>query len=141
MTTPEPQWQPISQLPMITDALDGMLTSASENLGSLRQARPGALDDATVARVISVYTTQRDDLWLYATQLQRWQAETLTPTQRAEVERLTGQLARLRDTLTTVLALAEHLKAATIEAILGKSDREEGLDFLLRRGRFANDDT
>ncbi|MBA3822575.1 MAG: hypothetical protein H0X24_01570 [Ktedonobacterales bacterium] len=140
MTTPEPHWQPISQLPRITDALDGMLESATENLTMLRQARPGSLDDATVARVISVYTTQRDDLWLYTTQLQRWQAETRTPAQRAEIARLTGQLARLGDTLTTVLDLAEQLKATTIETILGKSDLEVGLDFLLCGGRFADDE-
>jgi hypothetical protein len=59
--------------------------------------------------------------------------------QRAEVEHLTGQLARLRDTLTTVLALAEQLKATTIEAILAKSDLELGLEFLLRRGRLDED--
>ncbi len=117
-----------------------MLASASENLGSLRQARPGSLDDATVARVISVYTTQRDDLWLYDTQFHRWQAESLTTAQRAEVKRLTGQLTRLRDTLTTVLTLAERLKATTIEAIMAKSDTELELEFLLRDGLFAEDD-
>ncbi|MBA3824713.1 MAG: hypothetical protein H0X24_12565 [Ktedonobacterales bacterium] len=139
MTEPPPQWQPISQLPLITSALDGMLASATENLAMLRQARPGALDDATVARVISVYTTQRDDLWLYETQLKRWQAESLTAAQRAEVTRLTGQLARLRDTLTTVLTLAEHLKTTSIEAILAKSDTALGLELLLRGGRFTDD--
>ncbi|MBA3824085.1 MAG: hypothetical protein H0X24_09335 [Ktedonobacterales bacterium] len=72
--------------------------------------------------------------------LQRWQAESLTSAQRVEVTYLTGQLARLRDTLTTVLTLGEHLNATTIEAILAKSDTELGLEFLLRRGRVADDE-
>jgi len=45
-----PQWHPISALPMIAQALDGMLESAEEVLQSLEQARPRphVLDDVTV---------------------------------------------------------------------------------------------
>jgi hypothetical protein len=45
-----PQWHPISALPMIAQALDGMLESAEEVLQSLEQARPRphVLDDYTI---------------------------------------------------------------------------------------------
>jgi len=59
---PTPQWQPIDHLPTIADAIDGMLESAEEQYPLLEQARPrpSMLDDATVGRVIEVYTAQRD---------------------------------------------------------------------------------
>jgi hypothetical protein len=131
---PTPQWQPISQLPIITQAIDGMLESAQNNLAMLDQARPGSLDNYTIGRVVEVFTTQRDDLWLYDEQLKRWRATQLTQQQRREVDRLTGQLPKLRKAIAANLALADKLKGTTIETILGKSDAEVGLDFLLRGG-------
>jgi len=134
---PTPQWQPIDQLPTIADAIDGMLESAEEQYPLLEQARPrpSMLDDATVGRVIEVYTAQRDDLWLYEEQLRRWRAGTLTTTQRRDVERLTGQLGRLRAVIDTILALMDELKGGTIEKMMAKSDLEVGLEMLLRLTR------
>jgi len=58
----------------------------------------------------------------------------LTTGQLREVQRLGGQVARNREVATTtILALAEELKAMTIEAILGKSDLELGLELLTGR--------
>ena len=54
--SPQPQWQPISMLPTITQAIDGMLESAQNTLSMLRQARPGSLDNYTIGRVVEVYT-------------------------------------------------------------------------------------
>ena len=70
---PQPQWQPISRLPFIAHVLDGMLESAAETGQALEEARPRphVLDDATVNRVLQVYTTQQNDLWLYEEQLKR----------------------------------------------------------------------
>jgi len=61
---PTPRWQPIDQLPTIDYAIDGMLELAEEQYPLLEEARPRPhmLDDATVSRVVAVYTTQRDDL-------------------------------------------------------------------------------
>lgn len=70
-----PQWYPISALPMIAQALDGMLESAEEVLQSLEQARsrPHVLDDYTIGRVREAHGTQLNDLWWYTEQLARWQ--------------------------------------------------------------------
>ncbi len=111
--------------------IDGMLESAEETHHSLQQARAGSLDDYTVGRVREVYTTQRDDLWLYEEQLARWRNGELTSTQKQEVERLQGQLTRLRRIVTEILARTEKPKELTIETLLSKSDAETGLDFLL----------
>lgn len=131
---PRPEFQPISQLPLIAHVLDGMLESATETCQALEEARPKpyVLDDATVNRALQVYTTQQNDLWLYDEQLRRWRTLTLTSVQRQEVERLVSQLARLRQVIASNLALANEMKGGTIEQVLGKSDAELGLEFLLR---------
>jgi len=134
---PTPQWQPIGKLPVITYAIDGMLESAEEQYPTLEEARPRPhmLDDYTVGRVVEVYTEQRDDLWMYEEQLRRWSAQTLTADQRREVERLTGQLGRLRMVIDKILALMDELKGGTIERMLAKSDVEVGLEMLTRLAR------
>ncbi len=134
---PTPQWQPVDHLPTITYAIDGMLESAEEQYPLLEQARPrpSMLDDATVGRVIEVYTAQRDDLWLFEEQLRRWRAGTLTAAQRREVERLTRQLGRLRVVIDKILTLMDDLKGGTIETLMAKSDVEVGLEMLLRLAR------
>ena len=130
-----PHWQPVSFLPQMAEMVDGMLESATEDYRLLQQARAGSLDDATVERVVRVYTTQRDDLSLYETQLSRWEKEPLDEQQSREVTRLQQQLDRLRRVLSDVLALAEKLKELTIERLLSRSDAEIGLDFLLGKLR------
>ena len=132
---PQPTWQPITQLPLITSALEGMLEAAEEQYQLLQQARskPHVLDDATVGRVIAVDTTQRDDLWLFEEQLQRWKAQHLTDAQGREVGRLTDQVERLRQAITAILAVADELQDGTIEQVVAKSDAELALDGLLRR--------
>ncbi len=131
---PRPEFQPISQLPLIAHVIDGMLESAAETGQALEEARPKphVLDDATVNRVLQVSTTQQNDLWLYDEQLKHWGALPLTTAQRQEVKRLVSQLARLRQVIASNLALANEMKGGTIEQILGKSDAELGLEFLLR---------
>ena len=129
---PEPQWQPIGRLPLIAHAIDGMLEAAEEQHSLLEQAqlRSHLLDEATVARVTAVFTQQSDDLWLYEEQLRRWRDTELTATERGEVERLSGQIERLRTALTEILSLAEELKHGTLEQVLAKSDIELAMEWL-----------
>ncbi len=131
---PPPLWQPITQLASVAAMIDGMLEAAEEQEALLNAARPKAhvLDDYTVGRVIDVYTTQRDDLWLYAEQLRRWEEQHITDRQRRIIGHLTTRLARLRQVIDRILALADELKDGTIEKILAKDDLELGLEVLLR---------
>lgn len=128
---PKVNWQPISALSLIGSMIDGLLDEAEqqyETLGSCR-AQPHVLDDYTVGRVIKVYTEQADEVRLYAEQLSRWSGLNLTPAQRQEVHRLSEQIPRIRELIRAILALAAELKGGTIEAVLGKSDLEVGLEF------------
>ena len=128
-----PRWNPISRLPVIATAIDDMLGMAEEQYGNLQKARarPHVLDHYIVGRVIEVFTTQANDLWLYEEQLARWQKIDLTAPQRQEVERLGGQLSQLREVIAAILALAEELKDGTIENVVGKSDVVLAVEFLL----------
>jgi len=129
----QPQWQPIGMLPTIATHIDGMLEADVEQYEMLSEARgkPHVLDDYTVNRVKQVFTTQRNDFWLFEEQLSRWQAGQLTDEQRAEVTRLVEQMRRLRENNTRVLELADELSKGTIDKIMAKSDAELGLEFLM----------
>jgi len=135
---PTPQWQPSSQLSLIAHHVDGMLEAAQEQYETLlpAEAKPHALDDYTVNRVKKVFTDQQSDLWLFDEQLKRWKTGRLTGEQRKEVERLQGQMKKLREQITTILALADDLSKGTIEKVLSKSDAELGLEFLLNPDKF-----
>ena len=134
MQQQSPQWQPIARLSLIAHHIDGMLESASEQYTNLLQARPKpyVLDDYTVQRVIDVFATQQNDLWLFDEQLRRWQMEQISAKLRQEVERLVEQMAKLHQVITDILRLADELKEGTIEKQLAKSDEQLGLEFLLR---------
>jgi hypothetical protein len=97
--------------------------------------RPYVLDDHTLGRVGRVFGAQAEDHWLFEEQLERWSTGPLTAGQRLEVGRLGRELASLREATTSVLALAEELKASTIESLLTKSDLQVWLEELARRRR------
>jgi hypothetical protein len=127
---PTPRWHPIAALPVIASVIDGQLTGAEEQHRLLLQARPGSLDDATVERVVRVFTEEVAFLDIYEQQLDRWRTGPLTASQLPEVQRLGGQVARNREVATAILALADELTTMTIEAILQKGALELGLEFL-----------
>ncbi len=116
-------------------SIDQAVQDTEQQHETLKEAapRPYVLDDYTVGRVIEVYSVQLDDLWLYEEQLARWKKTPVTVAEYREVERLERQVERLRAALTAILTLAEELKKGTIEQVLGKSDAQVGLGFLLGR--------
>lgn len=79
---PEPIWQPIGNLPMIANLIDGQFADTNEQYTSLLEAglKPYVLDDYTVQRIIHVYTEQLEFLWVFEKQLVKWREEKrLTP--------------------------------------------------------------
>ena len=131
---PTPHWQPITALPLIASLIDGELADGREHHATLLTVRdqPYVLDDATIERSIKLHTEQRDFLWVFAEQLARWRNEQPTSNQSRELDRLEGQLERLRAVLSAILQLAEELQQGTIERVLAKSDLELGIEALLR---------
>ena len=133
-----PQWQPISRLPSMVTHIDGWLQSVQEQYQTLlpAKAKPHVLDDYTINRVKKVFTEQQNDLWLWDEQLKRWGAGRLTEIQRREVERLQGQMKKIREQVTVILELADDLSKGTIEKVMAKSDAELGMEFLLNPEKF-----
>ncbi|MBK8752967.1 MAG: hypothetical protein IPL99_15635 [Candidatus Competibacteraceae bacterium] len=131
---PAPHWQPITALPLIASLIDGELADGQAHHATLLAVRdrPHVLDDATVERSIKLHTEQRDFLGVFAEQLARWRNEQPTDAQRRELDRLEGQIERLRVVLTDILELAKELQQGTIERVLAKSDLELGIEALLR---------
>ncbi len=129
----EPNWQPIAALATIAAVIDGQLEAGRDQYRSLLEAevRPYRLDDATVARIQRVYGDTAADLWLFDTQLSRWDEEHLNSAQRSEVERLEAQMIDLHQVVEHILVLAGRLEGQTIETLLAKSDAEVGLEWFL----------
>ncbi|HUY49245.1 MAG TPA: hypothetical protein VMV92_26580 [Streptosporangiaceae bacterium] len=126
----EQNWYPIGRVGWFTQHIrEGIEVTATQPA----LAQPGRLDDATVARIIQVHQDQAGDLVLFQNQAGRWKAVPgLTPAQRTAVQEYEAALGELRRLNAEVLAAAERLKPATIEALLAKSDLELGIEALLR---------
>jgi hypothetical protein len=134
----QPNWQPISRLPLIAQMIEQGLSDALTQYQNLQEAqnRPHVLDDYTVGRVIQVFGEEQQFLLIYSEQIALWKQENLNATQRKEIVKLEEQLDLLSTTVASILALADELKHKTIEKVLGKSDLEIGLDVLLGNLKF-----
>jgi hypothetical protein len=131
----QPNWQPISQLPLISTMVTGMLHDIEGQHQLFLQAvdQPHILDDATIHRAQRVYQTQLDDLWLYETQCEHWLQGKLIATQRKQIKHLVTQVARLKGKLEAIMALLAELETGTIDKIMAKSDLELGMEFLMKQ--------
>ena len=120
MSTPperEQNWYPVSQVGWFTAHIQEGIAVTGHQLELLRPAlaRPGLLDEATVARIIRVHQDQAGDLMLFQNQADRWNAEPgLTPVQRAAVQEYEAAIGELRRLNAEVLAAAEQLKPVTM---------------------------
>lgn len=132
MTKEQPTWQPIGMLPVFTGMVDGMLDASLDQLRNLQRAveKPHVLDDETLTAVIEQYTQQLEDHWLFEEQFARWKRSALKADQEREVERLIGQLKKLKKTNEDILKLARSVEHATIDKIMAM-DPIELLDAVL----------
>lgn len=128
-------WQPISQMPLISSMIDTSLNDTREHLDTLSKAKdqPHVLDDATIDRVEQVHAEQMDYVEIYTQQISRWRTEKPSASQARELDRMDEQNQQLRGVTADVLALAGELRKGTIERVLGMSDLELGLQYLLGR--------
>jgi hypothetical protein len=122
----QPQWQPISMLPVFTDMIDGMLDASQEQLVSMQlvSEKPHVMDDATLQRVVGLYSEQLEDQWLFEEQFSRWLRESLKPEETREIERLMAQAAKLKASNEQILQIADQIRHSTIDSILGMDDFE-----------------
>jgi hypothetical protein len=123
----QPQWQPLSMLPMLADLLDKQLEDVQNVLDALREARsrPHVMDDYTISRVIISYTEQREFiLEVYPDQAARWLEQARSTDQRTAVERFLALTNQVVAAFDEALALACEISPGTIDKILGKPDTE-----------------
>lgn len=134
--TAQPKWQPIAMLDSLVRHVSEMLQADEDQFALLRQARAGSLDNYTVQRVLNVYQEREKWLGIYDEQFARWGQEPgLNEGQMRQIEQGQEVMRRERRLVGEVLELARSLKGQTIEAIMGKSDAEIGLDFLMGKYR------
>ena len=128
----KPNWRPISDLPLITQLIDGGLEDLEKEYTLFLEAKekPHVLDDATVNRAIQLSDNRSESIEIYKEQLLRWRKEKLTERERKEVERLSYQNERLRESNEKLCSLLQELKKGTINRIMEMSDLELGLKFL-----------
>jgi len=128
-------WQPISQMALISSIIDTSLNDTREHLGTLSKAkhRPHVLDDATIDRVEQVHAEQMDYVDIYTQQISRCRNEKPSAAQSRELDRMEAQNQQLRGVTADVLTLARELRKGTIERVLGMSDLELGLQYLFGR--------
>lgn len=89
-------------------------------------------DNFTIKRIFEVTGQQVEDEWMYDDQLKRWlHFPDLETVQRDEIQRLQRQILELKQVNRKILDIAEEHKDKTIEKVLGKSDAEVGMDFLM----------
>jgi hypothetical protein len=131
--TKQVNWQPISQMPLIASMINDSLNDTREHFGTLTKAkdRPHVLDDATIDRVERVHTEQMNYVEIYSQQISRWRKERPSAAQASELDRVDKQNQQLRALTADVLALASELREGTVERVLGMSDLELGLRYLL----------
>jgi len=129
-------WQPISQMPLISSMIDTSLNDTCEHLGTLSKARdrPHVLDDATIDRVEQVHAEQMTYVDIYTRQISRWRTEKPSASQVRELDRMEKHNQQLREATANVLTLARELRKGTIERVLGMSDLELGIQVLLGNG-------
>ena len=135
MLKQEPNWQPLSRLPMLTAHIADGVAQAEEHLALLREGieQPYRLDEATRARSVRAFTDTRSDLTdLFAPQGERWAAQNPGAMRRREVEAYQQLVARHLELVDQVLAAGEEMKAYTIEALIAKSDLEVGIEAVVR---------
>ncbi len=133
--TNQVNWQPISEMPLISSMIDASLNDTRKHLDTLSKAkdRPHVVDDATIDRVEQVHTEQMEFVDIYTQQIGRWRQEKPSAAQSRELNRMDEQNQQLRGVTADVLALASKLRKGTIERVLGMSDLELGLQYLLGR--------
>jgi hypothetical protein len=87
--TAEPDFQPISMLPVIAEMIEGGLADGREIYVSFQEARsqPQVLDDDTMQRAIAYHTEGLEFADIYEGQLRRWAPLPLTAEQARELAR------------------------------------------------------
>ncbi len=82
-------------------------------------------------KILAVHSKQMEFVAIYTRQIDRRRDEKPSASQTHALDRMAAQNQQLYDVTADVLALARELRTGTIEHVLGMTDAELGLQFLL----------
>jgi hypothetical protein len=103
---------PISALPEIRDLIDGAEGILKADISRIKKllADPAAiLPPSVVALTLQEAKDALDLLAVHSRQLKRWQDDTITDAERAEVERLQSMIPEIRPLVQRLISLATEL--------------------------------
>lgn len=103
---------PISALPEIRDLIDGAEGILKADISRIKKllADPAAtLPPSIVALTLQEAKDALDLLAVHSRQLKRWQKDTITDAERAEVERLQSIIPEIRPLIQRLISLATEL--------------------------------
>jgi hypothetical protein len=125
----KPNWQPLSLLPLVALMIDKIAQNAQDQHEALSGTQDGVctLDDETIARAAQLYKVQIEDVRLYEEQLKRWQMQPLTGDQRGEVDRLLGQLPRIKQLSKAILEMLDKNAPAPSKGKLKETEPSDAL--------------
>ena len=108
-----PNWQPLSQLPLLSALVRETLTDDEAQLSRLLDVRttPWVLDDKMVRQMIRVYAEKLEILSVFHEQLVRWKQEELSLSERAQLSQFESDMTRLPGVVKQVLELSMNSKA------------------------------
>lgn len=126
MNKQQPEWQPISMLPVFSEMLLGMLESSLDQLDNMQLVveRPHVLDDQTLDRMIKLYSEQLEDHWLFEAQFARWKQETLSCAEEKNINRLIQLSSKLKVTNEEIIRLIRSIENQTINKMVGMNETE-----------------
>jgi hypothetical protein len=127
------EFEPICNLPLLTQSIDKGVRDAVKQEQVLREGRKmlHVFDDLLISSVKTVHMRQLEIIALSLEQIDRWKKETLTMDQHFELTHLNQECNRLKGLVTSILALCEEIGGKTINKIMAMDDAELGLKFLL----------
>lgn len=133
---PQPQYHPIENLWLISQAIKGSLQQAKDLTKVLKEAehQPYVLNDSLVNRAIKQYQEGLEFIPIYREQLRRWQELKLTDSQAPLVAELQKEVENMQVLYTDGLAMSKKMSELTIDKVMGMSDLELALKVLSERG-------
>lgn len=125
-------WYPLSALELVSGLIDDMLVALEDSHQNLIAAhtKPHVLSHEMVQRAIQVYSQERSSLSGYREQLFRWKQANPTAEQLEEINWLEGQVDKVDQALSSILAIANDIKFKNIMNTLSKGKVELGLQML-----------